>query len=366
MENNIRKPVYVTEPFLPPQEEYNLLLKEIWERRYLTNQGPVVQELQKKLMKYLSVPRLAYVSNGTIALQLALSALDIDQGEIITTPFTYVATISSILWQRCRPVFVDINSEDFTIDVEKIEENITDETKAILAVHVFGIPCQVDKIQEIANKYGLKVIYDAAHAFGVRYKDKGICSYGDVSTLSFHSTKLFHTIEGGAVVVENQEVFNKLDLQMRFGHDGDNHYILGINGKNSEFHGAMGIVNLRYIDQIIAEREKISNYYTANLNNSIQIPKIPDGCQYNYAYYPLVLKDEGTMIKILEQLKKENIFPRRYFYPSLNNLVYVEYQSCPVSEDIASRIICLPLFLGLERKVQDIIIEVINKNSEEE
>lgn len=365
MNKKNNKPIYVTKPFLPPISEYIEILNEIWSRKYLTNQGPVVLELQEKLKSYLGVTKLAYVTNGTIALQIALSALDINEGEVITTPFTYVATISSVLWQRCTPIFVDIDEKYLTIDANKIEEKITTRTKAIMAVHVFGIPCDVEKINSIAKKHDLKVIYDAAHAFGVKYKGKGLCNYGDVTTLSFHSTKLFHTVEGGAIVVRDSDLLKKIDLQIRFGHNGDDYYMLGINGKNSELHAAMGLVVLRYIDNIIADRKKICNYYTKHLNSYIKRPEIPKDCEYNYAYYPIILKDEKTLIEILDKLKEENIFPRRYFYPSLNTLPYVTYNNCQVSEDITSRILCLPLFLDLDKEDQDKIIMIINTYNHE-
>lgn len=223
--------IYVTKSFLPPIEEYNSRVAEIFNSGILTNQGPKVVELQKKLSDYLGVSNFHYVCNGTIALQLALASLGINEGEIITTPFSYVATTSSVLWQRCVPVFVDIEKDNFTIDVNKIEQAITPKTKAILAVHVFGYTCNIEKIQEIADKHNLKVIYDGAHAFGVKYKDKSLLSYGDISTCSFHATKLFHTIEGGGIIVKDKEVSEKLELQKRFGHQADTHIMLGINAK---------------------------------------------------------------------------------------------------------------------------------------
>ena len=226
-------PTYVTQSFMPPWTEYAKILKSIWKRGVLTNQGPCVRELQKKLADFLGVQHFHYVTNGTVALELALSALDIDGGEVITTPFSYVATTSSILWQRCKPVFVDIEPDNFTIDPNKIEAAITPKTKAIMPVHVFGYVCDVDKIQKIADKHHLKVIYDGAHAFGSRYKGRSLLSFGDVSTLSFHATKLFHTVEGGACIVKDKSVSDKLELQKRFGQNGDNQLMLGINAKQS-------------------------------------------------------------------------------------------------------------------------------------
>ena len=347
---NLTESIYVTKSFLPPQKEYQAYLDKIWQSGNLTNQGTLLKNLEAKLSTYLNVDNLQYVTNGTIALQLALSALDINEGEIITTPFSYVATTSSILWQRCKPIFVDIEPNNFTIDVTKIEEKITANTKAIMPVHVFGYACNIEKIQEIANKYKLKVIYDAAHAFGSIYKEKSLASYGDVSTLSFHATKLFHTVEGGACVIKDREVAKKLDLQKRFGHTGDNHFCLGINGKQSEFHAAMGLANLPHVTEIIAKRKYICELYDNELQGLFQRPEHQEFLEYNYAYYPIVFKDEKELLRVFEGLKKQDIFPRRYFYPTLNTLPYVEQQICPVSEDISSRIACLPLYVELKEK----------------
>lgn len=296
---------------------------------------------------FLCVQHFHYVTNGTIALQLALAALDISDGEIITTPFSYVATTSSILWERCEPVFVDIEANNFTIDPDKIEKAITPHTKAIMAVHVFGYACDVDKIQAIADKHGLKVIYDGAHAFASRYKGKSLLDYGDISTCSFHATKLFHTVEGGACIVKNKAISDKLELQKRFGHHIDNHHCLGINAKQSEFHAAMGLSNFPYISQIIAGRKRVSDLYDTLLNGYVQRPKTQTDLEYNYAYYPVLFQSEDELLKVFAALHQNDIYPRRYFYPSLNKLPYISGQSCSVSEDISSRIACLPLYPDL-------------------
>lgn len=354
--------INVTKAFLPPIEEYQEYVRQIFDRCHLTNQGPVLQEFEQKLSTYLNVKNFHFVSNGTIALQLALNALDINEGEIITTPFSYVATLSSILWEKCTPVFVDIEPDNFCIDADKIEQAITPKTKAIMAVHVFGYACDVDKIDKIAKKYNLKIIYDAAHAFGVKYKNKSLLDYGDISTCSFHSTKLFHTVEGGACIVKDKKISNKLELAKRFGHNGDNHLQLGINAKNSEMHAAMGLANLPYISQIIEERKNISAIYDKNLSDVLQLPKIQLELEYNYAYYPVVFKSEEQLLKIFKALNEENIFPRRYFYPSLNQLEYVDGNCCPVSEDISLRIACLPLYAGLEKENTKKISKIIKDN----
>ncbi len=339
--------IYVTKSFLPPLEEYILQLEKIWKSGHLTNQGPLLQEFETKMQEYLGVQHFHFLTNGTLALQLAISSLDISEGEIITTPFSYVATTSSILWERCTPVFVDIESENFMIDVTKIEEKITSKTKAILAVHVFGYANNVEKIQNIANKYHIKTIYDGAHCFGTKYKGKSLLSYGDVSTLSFHATKLFHTIEGGACIVNDDAVSEKLNLQKRFGHLYEDYSCLGINAKASEFQAAMGLTNFSYIQSIIAERKKIAELYDSELLSSVQRPKKQKDLEFNYAYYPVVFETEGELLRIFEKLNDNGVFPRRYFYPSLNTLPYVTYQACPVSEDISKRIACLPLYPSL-------------------
>lgn len=354
--------IYVTKSFLPPKEEYFKYINQIYQNGQLTNQGPILKELENKLSSYLQVKNFHYVTNGTIALQIALKALDIENGEIITTPFSYVATTSSILWERCKPVFVDIEPDNFTIDVNKIEQAITPHTKAIMPVHVFGYACDIEKIQEIANKHNLKIIYDAAHAFGSVYKDKSLLNYGDISTCSFHATKLFHTIEGGACIVKDDEISQKLDLIKRFGHNGDNHYCLGINAKQSEFNGAMGLANFPYIDEIIEKRKAISNIYDNELENIVQIPKKQEFLKYNYAYYPVVFKSEEELIKIFNALNNEDIYPRRYFYPSLNKLPYLkDYKPCPISEDICSRIACLPLYPMIEPNIIRNICSIIKR-----
>lgn len=347
---------YVTKPYLPPKAEFLKRVEAILDRDILTNQGPEVQELESSLGRFLGVDHVQYVTNGTIALQLALHCLDINDGEVITTPFSYVATLSSILWERCTPVFVDIEEKNFTIDPKKIEAAITSRTRAIMPVHIFGYACDVESIANIAQKYNLKVIYDAAHSFGSRYKGKALCSYGDISTLSFHATKLFHTIEGGACVVKDKAISTKLDYVKRFGHEGNCHLMLGINAKQDEFNAAMGNTILPYLGGIIDERKRLSMIYDSLLPSHLSRPCVQEGLDYNYAYYPVIFGDENELLAAFERLKKIHVFPRRYFYPSLNTLPYLEnYQECPLSENICSRIACLPLFVGLE----DLLIQRI-------
>lgn len=337
--------ITVTKSFLPPVEEYIEYIKRIFKNGILTNQGPILKELEEKLENYLGIDNLHYLSNGTVALQIALQALDITDGEIITTPFSYVATVSSILWERCTPIFVDIEPNNFTINPELIEQRITSKTKAIMPVHVFGYACDVEAIEKIANKYSLYVIYDAAHVFGTQYKGRSLLDYGDISTCSFHATKLFHTVEGGACIAKDSEISKKIDLIKRFGHQMDDHIRLGINAKNSEIHAAMGIINLKYVQKNIEERKHISYLYDGFLQNYVGRPKSQTDLIYNYSYYPVIFETEKQLLNVFSALKNENVFPRRYFYPSLNNLPYLKYAvSCHVSEDISSRIACLPLY----------------------
>lgn len=350
--------INVTKTFLPPLEEYEEYLKEIWDRNYVTNQGPLLKKFEKQLSEYLGVDYLHFVGNGTLALQLALSTLDQKDGEIITTPFSYVATISSILWERFKPVFVDIDIKTLCIDENLIEEKINKNTRAILGVHVFGNPCNVEKIQEIAKNHNLKVIYDGAHAFGVTYKDKSLLSYGDVSTCSFHATKVFHTIEGGCLIVKDNKMSEKMELRKRFGHDMDEHSMLGINAKATEFQAAMGLLNLKYLESNQAERRALTDCYNSLLPADIKAFELRDGADYNYSYYPVIFETEDVLIETMDRLIQELIFPRRYFYPSLNTMPYVDYQSCPISEDISKRIICLPLYVGLGKEVIEKIAKI--------
>lgn len=338
----------VTKPFLPPQEEYLKYLQGIWQRNWLTNNGPLVNELELRLRDYLDVPYVLFVGNGTIALQIAIKALDL-KGEIITTPFSYVATTSSIVWEGCTPIFADIDPNTLNIDPTKIEAEITEKTSAILATHVYGNPCDIDAIQAIAERHDLKVIYDAAHCFGSTYKGKSVFAYGDVSTASFHATKLFHTTEGGGLFTKDPALLKKMKYMRNFGHDGPEKFAgVGINGKNSEFHAAMGLVNLKYVDEVLVNRKRLSQLYDSCLGSfkarSIQFTP---GSEFNYAYYPLVLESEELLLKVVERLKRREIFPRRYFYPSLDTLDYVQQGNIPVTRDVAPRMLCLPLYDGL-------------------
>ncbi|RZA02800.1 MAG: DegT/DnrJ/EryC1/StrS family aminotransferase [Sphingobacteriaceae bacterium] len=351
--------INVTKTFLPPFDEYTAMLKKAWDKSWITNNGDLLRELEQKLKDYLQVKNLQLCSNGTVVLQMALKALNIT-GEVITTPFSYVATSTAILWERCTPVFVDINDTDFCIDASKIEAAITNKTQAILATHVYGHPCDVEAIEKIAVKHGLKVIYDAAHAFGTQYKGKSIFNYGDISTCSFHATKIFHMGEGGCTVTNNDELDNQLMLYRQFGHIGDEYFTIGINAKNSEFHAAMGLCNLKYIDQIFQGRkDKWLHYYSLLKSSNLQLLDIKKDVDYNYAYFPVIFSSEDGLLKAMADLKESQIFPRRYFYPSLNTLHYINGQSCPVSESVAKRVFCIPLYHDLTIAQQQQIVQII-------
>lgn len=353
--------ILATKPFLPSREEFEHYLKGIWERQWLTNNGPLVNELEMSLKRYLNLKHLLYVTNGTIAIQLAIKALGLN-GEIITTPFSYVATTSSIVWEGCKPVFVDIDPETLNIDPAQIEAAITDRTCAILATHVYGNPCNIEAIDEIAGRHNLKVIYDAAHCFGTKYRNASVFNYGDISTTSFHATKLYHTIEGGAIFTRDPELLKKMAFMRNFGHNGPEVFAeLGINGKNCEFHAAMGLVNLQHIAAILDKRKESCNHYdTYLLNLRARKPRITDGAQVNYAYYPLVFESEDLLLRCIKKLNDNNIFPRRYFYPALSAVLpYVEKAQLPVTDDISRRVICLPLYHTLSREEMDLIIRLI-------
>nr|WP_315149683.1 DegT/DnrJ/EryC1/StrS family aminotransferase [uncultured Flavobacterium sp.] len=353
--------INVTKAFLPPIAEYNKLVQRAWDNQWLTNRGELVLELEEKLREYLSVSNILVTNNGTVPLQIALKLLG-KGGEIITTPFSYVATTAAIIWENCTPVFVDIHPDYLTIDETQIEAAITLNTTAILATHVFGNPCNVEAIEAIAQKHNLKVIYDAAHCFGVTYNDKSLFDYGDVSTCSFHATKLFHTGEGGAMFAKDPDLQHQLFYSHNFGHNGPLAFHgLGINGKISELQAAMGLAVLPYMETILDERKKVVDYYNQNLDFSkLKALKIRENTHWNYGYYPVIFESEDQLLRVEKVLNGNDIYPRRYFYPSLNTIDFAKRQSMPVSESVAERIMCLPLYLGLTTLDIEKIIQIIN------
>lgn len=357
--------INVTKAYLPPFSEYTAYLEGIWERGWLTNNGPLVQQLENDLSHYLDNSQVQFTSNGTIALQVAIKALGLT-GEIITTPFSYVATTTAILWENCEPIFVDIEARTFCIDATKIEAAITPRTTAILATHVYGYPCDVLAIEKIARRHNLKVIYDGAHALGVRVHGRSLLSYGDLATCSFHATKLFHTVEGGAIVTKDKKLAKKIWLYKSFGHIGDEYFVIGINGKNSEFHAAMGLCNLPRVGSFIAARRKLAMLYKEALSGlAIRYPQPDESVlEYNYAYFPVVFESEQQMHFVKELLAQNDINTRRYFFPSLNKLPYHTGAVCPVSEDISLRVLCLPFYQQLEHeqvgRISSLIRQALN------
>jgi len=369
MIEKLNKPIYVTQPFLPPLEEFLPYLEQIWESKWLTNSGPFHQELEKKLADYLGVDHLALFANGTLALVTALQALRIT-GEVITTPFSFVATAHSLLWNGIKPVFVDIHLETFNLDPEKIEAAITPHTTAIMPVHVYGKPCDVEKIQKIADIYGLKVIYDAAHAFGVNYKGESILKHGDLSILSFHATKVFNTFEGGAIVCPDTKTKKRIDDLKNFGfHDEVTVVAPGINAKMNEVQAAFGLLQLKHIDKAIDRRRKIDVQYRKQLSSvsGVSCSPLPVEVTYNYSYFPIMVDKEYSLTReeLYEKFRKKGIYTRRYFYPLISTFpMYRGLQSAvpenlPVATKIAEKILCLPIFPDLTEEDQNRVIEII-------
>jgi len=355
--------INVTKTFLPPKDEYDSILNDIWETGWITNRGKLVRTLEQKIKDSLDLKYLTLTTNGTLPLQIAIKSLGVS-GEIITTPFSYVATTSSIVWEGFTPVFVDIHPEYLTIDETKIESAITPNTKAILATHVFGNPCHVEAIERIAKQHQLKVIYDAAHCFGVSYNGQSVLNYGDVSTCSFHATKIFHTGEGGAMITNNKKLHDFLYHHHNFGHDGSEAFHgIGINAKMSELQAAMGLAVLPYFDEILDKRKAAVEQYIEDLKDTnLKLLKIRNNTDWNYCYFPVIFKSEDALIKVKTALEKKEVFTRRYFYPSLDTLPYVDSNECVVSRKIASTILCLPLYVGITREEIYMINNTIKAN----
>jgi dTDP-4-amino-4,6-dideoxygalactose transaminase len=354
--------VPVTKPFLPPIKNYMAQVQRAYDNEWLTNRGELVLELETKVQEYLgSMSKPLIMNNGTVPLQIALKVLG-NGGEIITSPFSYVATTSTIVWEGCKPVFVDIDPMYWTIDETKIEEAITDRTTCILATHVYGNPCNVEEIERIAKKHNLYVIYDAAHCFGVKYKGRSIFDWGDISTCSFHATKVFHTGEGGAAFVNSSELFEKVYYSHNFGHNGPEAFHgVGINGKISELNAAMGLAVLPYMDEIITRRKEICEAYLQNIKSkSIRKLNLRTGTDWNGAYFPISFNTEEDLLNMLETLNNKNIYPRRYFYPSLNVLPYLEYTEAKQAESLSKRVLCLPVYHTLNDQYLRTIIDIAN------
>ncbi len=354
---------YVTKIYMPDKEKFKAYIDGIYESGWLTNNGPLVQELEKKLEEYLGVKNLLCVSSGTDALQLAYRILEME-GEVITTPFSFVATTSAIAVEGLTPVFADIDSDSFNIDPKNIEDTVNEKTCAIAPCHVFGNACQIDEIDKIAKKHDLKVVYDASHAFDVQYKDKHILNYGDISTISFHATKMFQTIEGGAIIIKDDALYEKAKLVRNYGSSGpDSVSMLGVNAKMNEMEAAMGLCMLEEEDIIQKERKESHEFYTAQLKEYIQLQKKNEHATQSYSYFPVVFKSEDEMNKVRESLLEQDIAARQYFKPSLDTLPYVEHRKVMTnSRDIASRILVIPMHSGVEPKVSEIIIKTLKRS----
>jgi dTDP-4-amino-4,6-dideoxygalactose transaminase len=348
-----KSPVQVTEPFLPPLDEYVRYLEGIWSRNYLTNQGPLLKELEQKLQAYhrLGVP-VYCVANGGLGLQLAIQALGV-RGEVVTTPFSYVATTACPLWEGCSVTFADIEPDYLTLDPRAVEAAITPRTEAIIATHVFGNPCDVDALAVIAERHGLALIYDAAHAFGVTYKGRSLLEWGDVSVVSMHATKLFHTVEGGFVVASDPPIARKIEWMRRFGHNGPKDFHgAGINAKLSELHAAMGLANYDHLSEILANRKAVCDAYDAALTGHAKLRPafvLRPETGWNHAYYPIITSTAVEREALIARMDRERVYTRRYFDPSLDKVGTLGGQSAamPVSHDITSRILCLPLSAGM-------------------
>ena len=366
----MNKVITVTSPLLPPLEEFIPYLEDIWRRKWLTNNGFYHQELEKALCEYLKVPYISLFTNGTLPLICALQAMRIT-GEVITTPYSFVATTHALWWNGIKPVFVDVDPLTGNMDPEKIEAAITPKTTAVMPVHVYGHACDVETIEKIAKKHNLKVIYDAAHVFGVEVNGRGIGSYGDISMFSFHATKVFNTIEGGALVYNNPELKKQIDSFKNFGIIDQEHVIdIGINSKMNEFQAAMGLCNLRHFDEEIAKREKVYNVYTERLSGvpGITISKTQKGVKPNFAYYPVIFDETvfgKTRDEISEELAKENIFSRKYFYPLISDYDCYrdrfDSKKTPVAKRISNRVLTIPMYANLSvedaNKICDIILK---------
>jgi dTDP-4-amino-4,6-dideoxygalactose transaminase len=370
MIDKLKKPVFVTQPDLPPLEEFTELLKQIWDNKILTNNGAFHQQFEQALAEYLGVKYISLFSNGTLALITALQALRIT-GEVITTPFSFVATTHSLWWNNIKPVFADIENDYFNLDPEKVEAAITPQTTAIMPVHVYGNPCKLERFQQIADTYGLKLIYDAAHAFGVKINGNSVLNYGDLSILSFHATKVFNTIEGGAIISPDEKTKKRIDYLKNFGFADETTVIApGINAKMNELQSAFGLLQLKYVDGCIVKRKKIATIYREQLIgvNGISFLEDIEGVDHSYSYFPILVEKEKygkSRDELYGRLKKHNIFGRRYFYPLISQfptyrgLPSSRKENLPVAEQVAEQVICLPIYPDLELSTIDKIVSLI-------
>lgn len=354
--------INVTKSYLPDVNTYKNYIDNIYDNVWLTNNGPLVQELEKKLAAFLNVKYLVLVSNATLALQIVIHLLNWRNKKVITSPFSFIATTSSLVWEGVEPIFVDIDPETFNICPEQVVLALKKHPDIVgmLPVHVYGMPCDVTRLQEIAGRHSLSILYDAAHAFGVTAENKALVNYGDFSVLSFHATKLFHTVEGGAIICQSLEHYEKVKQLMNFGFSQGDIVDCGINAKMSEFHAAMGLAVLEDIPYILRKRKEAYCLYKVLLNSSLRTLELKPGVEWNYGYFPVVFESEACLLKIMRGLNKQDIYPRRYFYPSLNCAPFVKYTNMKISEDLSTRVLCLPLYPDLSDADIDRIASIIN------
>jgi dTDP-4-amino-4,6-dideoxygalactose transaminase len=351
--------INVTKAYLPDRRAFDAYVDRIFDSGWLTNNGQLVQLLEKRLAQYLGVRNLILVSNGTQALQIAFKALELRR-DVITTPFSFVATTSALVWEGLNPIFADINPRTLCLDPEQIERTLTPMTSGIVPVHVFGGACDVDRIHALAQRHGLRVVYDASHAFGVRYKGQSLLNFGDIATLSFHATKLFHTVEGGAIITSDDALQSRLRQMINFGIVSPTTIVgLGINAKMNEFQAAMGLCVLDDIELISEQRRLIDARYRTELEGVVEFPDKMEGVSSNYGYFPVVFESEGLLLNVVEGLQRVGIDPRRYFYPSLDTLPYVDGGTTTVSRDVSSRVLCLPIYPGLPESAQAEVIAIV-------
>jgi len=359
------EPLHVTKVFLPPFEEYCDLLRQIWDTHIVTNDGPLYQQFEDEVRQYTGVGHLVCLGNGTLALQLALRALELGGSEVITTPFTHVASSDALFWEQCHPVYVDIDPETLNLDPEQIETKLTDRTAAILGVHVYSNPCDTDRIGEIAQQNDLRVVYDGAHAFGAQYKGRSVFSYGDLSTASFHATKGMHTVEGGALFGRDEDVIREIRKLAYYGMDEDKRIVQkwGTNGKLCELSAAMGILCLRYFNAHLARKKQLYELYVSLLanNGKIRLQKLTG--QINYSYVPIILESEDCKHLVQRELNRHGIYPREYFYPSLET-IFSDRIECPIAYDISHRVLCLPMSDYLQEEQVSRICEIIDRACE--
>ncbi len=356
--------INVTKSYLGSKNKFKAYIDRIYNTGWLTNNGPLVTALEQRLKDYLGVRNIILTNNGTIALQIAYRALGIN-GSAITTPFSFVATTSSLQWEGIKPIFADIDPATWNLDPNQIERHIQQDTSAIVATHVFGNPCDVERIEQIARIHNLKVVYDGAHAFGVRHKGQSVYKWGDISTLSFHATKLFHTIEGGAIVTNDDELADRVRLLCNFGIvDTDQIEGIGINAKLNEFSAAMGMCVLDDIELILECRAEIGRRYEKRLADHFDLQLLQPESQCNYSYFPIALDDENQLLRCRSQLNENGVNPRRYFYPSLDTLEHLQPQTPqPRSRALSRRVMCLPIYPGLPRKVQEMVVQTLIQES---